>query len=76
MRICEILLQMVLGEFLAAEILKSRRDLGENLGEFLAGEISNLGHNFAGEGKQIKPVQYSSFFGYNIWKQLLKDYAS
>ena len=36
----EVLLQIVLGEFLAAEILRSRRDPGENLGELLAGEIS------------------------------------
>ena len=57
----EILLEIVLGEFLAAEILRSRRDPGENLGELLAGEISrsrrdlgenlgeNLGEFLAGE---------------------------
>ena len=53
----EILIQIVLGEFLAAEILRSRRDPGENLGEFLAAEIlrsrrdpgENLGELLAGE---------------------------
>ena len=53
----EISIQIVLGEFLAAEILRSRRDPGENLGEFLAAEIlrsrrdpgENLGELLAGE---------------------------
>ena len=51
----EILLQIVLGEFLAAEILRSRRDPGENLGELLAGKISRSWRVFGRRDLEISP---------------------
>ena len=69
----EILIQIFLGEFLAAEILRSRRDPAENLGEISwrsrresrrvfgrRDSRQDLGQNFAGDvmGKSWKVMKF------------------
>ena len=54
--LAEILIQIVLGEFLAAEILRSRRDPGENLASIWPVRFQDLGEISARSQRESRRV--------------------